>query len=103
MAAFQESANEEPARSEGNLQFTFENKLPELRGTCQTYREPANSNYVLISLSLKSNYDVIIFTVVSYFPCLLLGDLKLAELGSTNENSAPPDGTKLKNSIKIIE
>lgn len=60
-------------------------------------------NYVLISLSLKSNYDVIIFTVVSYFPCLLLGDLKLAELGSTNENSAPPDGTKLKNSIKIIE
>jgi len=60
-------------------------------------------NYVLISLSLKSNYDVIIFTVVSYFPCLLLGDLKLAELGSTNENSAPPDGTKLKNAIKIIE
>ena len=60
-------------------------------------------NYVLISLSLKSNYDVIIFTVVSYFPCLLLGDLKLAELGSTNENSAPPDGTKLKNSMKIIE
>ena len=46
------------------------------------------------TLSLKSNYDVIIFTVVSYFPCLLLGDLKIAELGSTNENSTPPDGTK---------
>jgi hypothetical protein len=38
------------------------------------------------------------------FSCLLFADLKLAELGSTNENSAPPDGAKCnyKSQVKLL-
>jgi len=48
-------------------------------------------NYDLISMSLKSNYDVIICTCVSYFLLFLIG---WSKAGSTNENLAPPGGAK---------
>jgi hypothetical protein len=35
-----------------------------------------------------------------YFYCLLLADLKLTDIGSSNENSASPDGTACNLRIK---
>ena len=48
-------------------------------------------NYNLISMSLKSNYDVIICTCVSYYLLFLIG---WSKAGSTNENLAQPGGAK---------
>ena len=49
-------------------------------------------------MSLKSNYDVIICTSVSYFLLFLIG---LSKAGSTNENSAPPGGAKCNKIIQV--
>ena len=55
-------------------------------------------NHDLISMSLKSNYDVIICPSVSYFLLSLIG---WSKAGSTNEKIATTGGAKCNQIIKV--